>query len=56
MSSTTSAVVFWIAVVVGLVIALFGFVYAWEKWGKDSGLGRRIDRLADWASETFFDR
>lgn len=42
------------ALVLGIVTALFGVVYAWERWGKGTRLERRLDRFFDRLSDKFF--
>ncbi|WAY21546.1 hypothetical protein OF855_10980 [Mycolicibacterium fortuitum] len=41
------------ALVFGIVIAIFGLIYAWEKWGKGTRLEQRIDRFFDRVSDMF---
>jgi hypothetical protein len=41
------------ALVLGIVVALFGGIYAWEKWVKDSRLERGVDRFFDRVSDMF---
>jgi hypothetical protein len=40
--------------VFGIVVAMFGMIYAWEKWGKGSRLERGVDRVFDRLSDMFF--
>lgn len=54
MSSTTVEVVLVTALVLGIVAALFGSIYAWEKWARGSRLERGVDRFFDRLSEMFF--
>ncbi len=41
--------------VFGIVLAMFGAIYLWEKVGKGSRLEQRVDRFSDRLSD-FFDR
>jgi hypothetical protein len=41
------------ALVFGIVAALFGSIYLWDKWGKGSRLEQRIDRFFDRISDMF---
>jgi uncharacterized membrane protein len=41
------------ALVLGIVAAIFGLIYAWEKWGKGTRLEQRIDRFFDRVSDMF---
>ena len=41
------------ALVFGIVAAMFGLIYVWEKWGKGSRLEQRIDRFFDRVSDMF---
>lgn len=52
--STTVEVILITALVLGIVMAMFGLIYAWEKWGKGSRLEQRIDRFFDRVSDRFF--
>ncbi|WP_165612780.1 hypothetical protein [Mycolicibacterium fortuitum] len=52
MSATVEAILV-IALVFGIVIAIFGLIYAWEKWGKGTRLEQRIDRFFDRVSDMF---
>jgi hypothetical protein len=40
--------------VLGIVVAMFGLIYAWEKWGKGSRLEQLVDRVFDRLSDVFF--
>ena len=51
--STTLQVILITALVLGIVAAIFGVVYAWERWLKDSRFGQRVDRFADRLSDVF---
>ncbi len=51
--STTVEVILITALVFGIVAALFGSIYLWEKWGKGSRLERRADRFFDRVSDMF---
>ena len=51
--STTVEVILVTALVFGIVVAIFGMIYAWEKWVKGSRLERRIDRCFDRLSDMF---
>ncbi|MGW0158002.1 hypothetical protein ACWDUN_01650 [Mycobacterium sp. NPDC003323] len=51
--STTAEVILVTALVLGIVIALFGAIYAWEKWGKGTRLAQRVDRFFDRLSDRF---
>lgn len=53
MSTTVEALLI-AALVLGIVIALFGLIFVWEKWIKDSRLERRIDDFFDRLSDKFF--
>lgn len=52
--STTVEAVSVTALVLGIVAALFGLIYVWEKWVKGSRLERRIDAVFDRLSDKFF--
>ncbi|BBY16870.1 hypothetical protein [Mycolicibacterium litorale] len=52
--STTVEAVLVAALVLGVVVALFGLIYVWEKWVKGSRLEQRIDRFVDRLSDLFF--
>jgi len=41
------------ALVFGIVAALFGSIYLWDKWGKGSRLEQRVDRFFDRISDMF---
>jgi hypothetical protein len=51
--STTGEAVLVTAVVFGIVVALLGLIYVWDKWGKGTRLEQRIDRLFDRVSDMF---
>ncbi|OBA87113.1 hypothetical protein A5642_20465 [Mycolicibacterium mucogenicum] len=51
--STTVQVILVTALVFGIVIAIFGAVYAWEKWGKGTRLEQKADRFFDRLSDMF---
>ncbi|MEV0674804.1 hypothetical protein [Mycobacterium sp. NPDC050441] len=51
--STTVEAVLVTALVLGIVVAIFGLIYAWEKWGKGTRLERRMDRFFDRVSDMF---
>ena len=51
--STTVEAILITALVLGIVVALFGLIYAWDKWGKDSPLEQRVDRFFDRVSDLF---
>ena len=40
--------------VLGIVVAVFGAIYAWEKWVAGSRLEQRIDDFFDRVSDRFF--
>lgn len=52
MSTTVEAILI-TALVLGIVAAMFGLIYAWEKWGKGSRLEQRLDRFFDRLSDLF---
>jgi hypothetical protein len=52
--STTVEVILVTALVLGIVVAVFGGIYAWEKWITGTRLERRVDRFFDRLSELFF--
>lgn len=52
MSTTVEATLI-TALVLGIVVAMFGLIYAWEKWGKGTRLEQRIDRFFDRVSDMF---
>jgi hypothetical protein len=54
MSPTTVEAILVTALVLGIVIALFGGIYAWEKWATGSRLERGVDRFFDRLSDMFF--
>jgi hypothetical protein len=54
MSSTTVEVILITALVLGIVIAMFGLIYAWEKWARRSRLEHLADRFFDRLSDMFF--
>lgn len=51
--STTVEAILITALVFGIVVALFGLIYAWDKWGKGSPLEQRVDRFFDRVSDLF---
>ena len=51
--STTVEAVLVTALVFGIVVAIFGLIYVWEKWGRGSRLEQRIDRFFDRVSDLF---
>jgi hypothetical protein len=51
--STTVEAILITVLVFGIVVAMFGLIYAWDKWGKDTRLERRIDRIFDRVSDMF---
>jgi hypothetical protein len=51
--STTVTAVLVTALVFGIVAAMFGLIYVWEKWGKGTRLEQRIDRFFDSVSDMF---
>ncbi|WP_167857784.1 hypothetical protein [Mycobacterium sp. DL99] len=51
--STTVEAILVTALVLGIVVAIFGLIYAWEKWGKGTRLEQRIDRFFDRVSDMF---
>jgi hypothetical protein len=52
--STTVEVVLVTALVFGIVVAMFGLIYVWEKWCKGTRLEQRVDRFFDRVSDLFF--
>ena len=52
--STTVEAILVTALVLGIVVAMFGLIYAWEKWGRGSRLEQRIDGFFDRVSDKFF--
>jgi hypothetical protein len=51
--STTVEAILVTALVFGIVVAMFGLIYGWEKWGKGTRLEQRIDRFFDRISDIF---
>lgn len=51
--STTVEAILITALVFGIVAAMFGLIYVWDKWGKGSRVERRIDRFFDRVSDLF---
>ncbi|MET4430532.1 hypothetical protein [Mycolicibacterium sp. 624] len=51
--STTVEVILITALVLGIVVAMFGLIYAWERWVKGTRLEQRIDRFFDRVSDMF---
>ena len=51
--STTATAVLVTALVFGIVAAIFGLIYVWEKWGKGTRLEQRVDRFFDRLSDLF---
>jgi len=51
--STTVEAILITALVFGIVAAIFGVIYVWDKWGKGSRLERRVDRFFDRLSDLF---
>jgi hypothetical protein len=51
--STTVEAILITALVLGIVAAMFGLIYVWDKWGKGSRLEQRIDRFFDRVSDLF---
>jgi hypothetical protein len=52
--STTVEVILITALVLGIVVVMFGLSYAWDKWGTGSRLEQRIDGFFDRLSDRFF--
>ncbi|WP_200962090.1 hypothetical protein [Mycobacterium sp. Root265] len=52
MSTTVEAILI-TALVFGIVAAIFGVIYVWDKWGKGSRLEQRVDRFFDRLSDLF---
>ncbi|MEZ0342703.1 hypothetical protein ACAG25_22310 [Mycobacterium sp. pV006] len=52
--STTMEALLIAALVLGIVIALFGLIFVWETWVSGSRLERRIDDFFDRLSDKFF--
>jgi hypothetical protein len=51
--STTVEAILITALVFGIVAAMFGLIYVWDKWGKGSRLEQRTDRFFDRVSDLF---
>lgn len=51
--STTVEAILVTALVFGIVAAIFGLIYVWDKWGKGSRLEQRVDRFFDRVSDLF---
>lgn len=51
--STTAEAILITALVLGIVVVMFGLIYAWEKWVKGSRLEERIDRFFDRVTDIF---
>lgn len=51
--SATAEVILVTALVFGIVIAMFGLIYVWEKWGKGTRLERCVERFFDRLSHIF---
>jgi hypothetical protein len=51
--STTVEAILITALVLGIVVAMFGLIYAWETWVKGTRLEQRIDRFFDRVSDMF---
>lgn len=51
--STTVEAILITALVFGIVAAIFGAIYVWDKWGKGSRLEQRVDRFFDRLSDLF---
>ena len=51
--STGIEVVLITALVLGIVIAMFGAIYAWDKWVKGTRFEQRIDDFFDRLSDRF---
>lgn len=51
--STTVEAILITALVFGIVAAMFGLIYVWDKWGKGSRLERRVDGFFDRVSDLF---
>jgi hypothetical protein len=52
--STTVEVILITALVLGIVVAMFGAIYAWDRWASGSRLEQRIDDFFDHVSDKFF--
>ena len=53
--STTVEAILVTALVLGIVVAMFGLIYVWETWIKGTRLEQHIDRFFDRVS-VMFDR
>jgi hypothetical protein len=51
--STTVEAILVTALVLGIVVAMFGLIYVWERWIKGTRLEQRIDRFFDRVSDMF---
>ena len=51
--STTVEAILITTLVFGIVAAIFGLIYLWDKWGKGSRLEQRVDRFFDRISDLF---
>ncbi|MGV0739071.1 hypothetical protein ABQF35_21050 [Mycobacterium syngnathidarum] len=51
--STTVQATLVTALVFGIVVAIFGAVYAWDKWVKGTRFEQRVDRFFDRLSDMF---
>lgn len=51
--STTVEAILVTALVFGIVVAIFGAVYAWDKWVKGTRFEQRVDRFFDRLSDLF---
>jgi hypothetical protein len=51
--STTVEAILVTALVLGIVVAMFGLIYVWETWIKGTRLEQRIDRFFDRVSDMF---
>jgi hypothetical protein len=51
--STTVEAILITALVLGIVAAMFGLIYVWDRWGRGSRLERRVDRFFDRVSDMF---
>ena len=52
--STTATAIGVTALVLGIVVVMFGLIYAWEKWARGTRLEQCIDRFFDRVSDLFF--
>lgn len=52
MSTTVEAILITV-LVFGIVVAMFGLIYVWEKWGTGSRLEQRVDRFFDRVNDMF---